>query len=265
MLLPSVSRLRALEAITVLASGSLALLACAPLVDAPAGADGTFNALVALALPIAAISSTALLSYVFRRRTLELHRARLAEAQLKYKARAELNEARYMEKSDLLEITLGHMNQGIAFVNSEGKLLIFNKRAVEYSGIDEAQFASPEFALPVDVRLIFREQWKQGEFGINGELLPADVREYFLTGKGTLPRSYVRRRPNGTVLEVRTEPLPSGGMVQSFTDITELVAAKDAAEAGARAKSAFLATRATKFARRSMACSGWQRCCATPD
>ena len=57
-----------------------------------------------------------------------------------------------------------------------------------------------------------------------------------------MPKSYVRRRPNGTVLQVQIEPLPSGGMVQSYTDITELVAAKEAAEAGARAKSAFLAT-----------------------
>src|SRR5262245_17490998 len=108
--------------------------------------------------------------------------------------------------------------------------------------MDETQFASPEFAFPIDVRVIFAEQWKEGEFGANGELLPEDVRQYFLTGKGTLPKSYIRRRPNGTVLEVRTEFLPSGGMVQSYTDITELVAAKEAAEAGARAKSAFLAT-----------------------
>jgi hypothetical protein len=92
----------------------------------------------------------------------ELHRQRLAEAQVKYKARAELNEARYLEKSDLLEITLGHVNQGIAFVNAEGKLLIFNKRAVEYAGMDETQFASPEFAFPIDVRVIFAEQWKGG-------------------------------------------------------------------------------------------------------
>ncbi len=36
--------------------------------------------------------------------------------------------------------------------------------------------------------------------------------------------------------------MPSGGMVQSYTDITEIVRAKEAAEAGARAKSIFLAT-----------------------
>jgi CheY-like chemotaxis protein/nitrogen-specific signal transduction histidine kinase len=36
--------------------------------------------------------------------------------------------------------------------------------------------------------------------------------------------------------------MPGGGLVQSYTDITELVRAKEAAEAGARAKSIFLAT-----------------------
>jgi signal transduction histidine kinase len=85
-------------------------------------------------------------------------------------------------------------------------------------------------------------QWQIGEFGPNGELLPSDVRKYFLTGEGQLPSNYVRRRPNGTVLQVRSEPMPGGGVVQSYTDITELVRAKEAAEAGARAKSIFLAT-----------------------
>ena len=68
---------------------------------------------------------------------------------------------------------------------------------------------------------IFLAQWKNGEFGPNAELLPEEVRQYYFHGKGTLPKSYVRRRPNGTVLQVQIEPLPSGGMVQSYTDITE--------------------------------------------
>ena len=178
-----------------------------------------------------------LFAYLRFQRLAENYRQQLAEAQARYKARADLSEARYAEKSDLLEITLAHMNQGIALVDREGKVLIFNKRSVEYCGIDETQFT-----LPADVKDIFAVQWQNGEFGLNGELLPEDVRQYFLKRTGTLPRSYIRRRPNGTVLEVRTEFLPSGGMVQSYTDITELVAAKEAAEAGARAKSAFLAT-----------------------
>jgi signal transduction histidine kinase/DNA-binding response OmpR family regulator len=238
---PTRSRIRALEATAGIASVSLALtLGCIWLTTPPA-AEPAYS-LIAVGAFIATVLVLAVFAYILHQRPAEIHRQRLAEAQVKYKTRAELNEARYMEKSDLLEITLGHVNQGIAFVNAEGKLLIFNKRAVEYAGMDEMQFASPEFAFPIDVRVIFTEQWKKGEFGPNGELLPEDVRQYFLTGKGTLPKSYVRRRPNGTVLEVRTEFLPSGGMVQSYTDLTELVTAKEAAEAGARTKSAFLAT-----------------------
>ena len=164
-------------------------------------------------------------------------RRRLAATEQRYRARVELTEARYAEKSEVLEFTLAHMNQGIAMVNPQGQVLMFNQRGVEYSGIDETQFK-----LPANVKDIFAVQWKNGEFGENGELLPEEIRQYFLTGKGALPRSYVRRRPNGTVLEVRTEVLPSNYIVQSYTDITELARAKEAAEAAARAKSIFLAT-----------------------
>ena len=204
--------------------------------DAVSRESAGFGAVV-LSAGLAIALAAALLAYLRYHKLSENHRRQLAEAQARYKARADLSEARYAEKSDLLEITLAHMNQGIALVDREGKVLIFNKRAVEYSGIDETQFA-----LPADVKEIFAAQWANGEFGADGELLPDDVREYFLKRTGTLPKSYVRHRPNGTVLEVRTEFLPSGGMVQSYTDLTELVTAKEAAEAGARAKSSFLAT-----------------------
>jgi signal transduction histidine kinase/CheY-like chemotaxis protein/HPt (histidine-containing phosphotransfer) domain-containing protein len=165
----------------------------------------------------------------------------LEELRAKYKARAELSDTRHAEKSELLEIALAHVNQGIALVDSEGMVLVFNKRAVEYTGLDETRFAM-EFPLPFAAKEVVAAQWKAGEFGPNGELLPEEIRRYFLEGVGTLPKTYVRRRPNGTVLQLRVEDLPSGGMVQSFTDITELVAVKEAAEAAARVKSDFLAT-----------------------
>ena len=189
------------------------------------------------------LTALAILTFTYGRyqRPAERERQQLEELRARYKARAELVTTRHAEKSELLEIALAHVNQGIALVDSDGMILVFNKRAAEYSGIDDARFAL-EFPLPFSAREIFAAQWRNGEFGPNGELLPTEVREYFLHGVGTLPKSYVRRRPNGTVLQLRVEPLPSGGMVQSFTDITELVAAKEAAEAAARAKSVFLAT-----------------------
>jgi signal transduction histidine kinase/CheY-like chemotaxis protein len=62
------------------------------------------------------------------------------------------------------------------------------------------------------------------------------------------PQVYERRRPNGRMLEVRSTPLPGGGAVRTYMDITErteaaaaLQAAKEQAEAASRAKSEFLA------------------------
>src|SRR5438034_2335984 len=190
---------------------------------------------VTLASAALALGLFGMLFASFRYLRLEDREWQMARA--RYEARAV-----HTEDVDLLEITLAHMNQGIAFVDREGKVLIFNKRAVEYSGAEGSGSGVSRLALPMHVSDIFLAQWKNGEFGPNAELLPEEVRQYYFHGKGTLPKSYVRRRPNGTVLQVQIEPLPSGGMVQSYTDITELVAAKEAAEAGARAKSAFLAT-----------------------
>ncbi|HEY1736964.1 MAG TPA: ATP-binding protein, partial [Methylovirgula sp.] len=145
-------------------------------------------------------------------------------------------EALYIDNFALLELTLDYLNQGLVMVSPEGQILIFNKRALEYSGVDKSKFP-----LPAPAKDVFRWQFENGEFGPGGSLMPEDVRNYFFKGIGTLNRSYIRRRPNGTILEVRTEPLPNGGYVQTYADITDIARAKEAAEEAARAKSAFLA------------------------
>jgi signal transduction histidine kinase/DNA-binding response OmpR family regulator len=230
-------RIRASEAMIVIANFWLLLIVGWIWISHPGSAQSAHSTVMILGAGLVLALIAVLFAYLRFQRLSEIQRRHLAEAQARYKARADVSEARYAEKSDLLEVTLAHMNQGITLVDREGTVLIFNKRAVEYSGIDEAQLT-----WPTNVKDVFAIQWQNSEFGPNGELLPEDVRQYFLKRTGTLPKSYIRRRPNGSVLEVRTEFLPSGGMVQSYTDITELVAAKEAAEAGARAKSAFLAT-----------------------
>ncbi|TFW05894.1 PAS domain S-box protein, partial [Oxalobacteraceae bacterium OM1] len=65
------------------------------------------------------------------------------------------------------------------------------------------------------------------------------------------PQHYERMRPNGSVLEIRSSPLPQGGYILNMVDVTErkrhetelrtTLAAKEAAELASHAKSDFLA------------------------
>ncbi len=84
-------------------------------------------------------------------------------------------EAMYIENFALLELTLDHLNQGLAMVSPDGQILIFNKRMLEYSGVDQNNFK-----LPARAKDVFRSQIERGEFGPEGSLMPEDVRNYFL-------------------------------------------------------------------------------------
>jgi signal transduction histidine kinase/CheY-like chemotaxis protein len=151
---------------------------------------------------------------------------------------------RLLESRQELSATLENISQGIVMIDGNGKLPVINRRAFDLLG------------MPKELRsgdLTFQElvDWQLGthEFG------PPDTWDEPL---GTMLRSdgfitrenvtYERTRPNGTVLDVRTQTLSDGGAVRTYTDITErkrseaaLAAARDAAEAASRARSEFLA------------------------
>lgn len=146
------------------------------------------------------------------------------------------NRSNFEGKSDLIKKTLNYMNQGVAVVRPDGRFWFYNRRALDYTGVSEESLP-----FPPTTRAVFAEQMRNEEFGPNGELLPEEVRAFLLEGKGRPPKSYIRRRPNGTVLEIRSDPMPDGSLIQTYTDITELAEAKEAAEAAARAKTNFLA------------------------
>lgn len=162
---------------------------------------------------------------------------KLSVAEKKYATVLNFNATIFEGKSELIEMTLNHMNQGVAVIRPDGKFWLYNKRALEYTGVTEEELPFPPCA-----RDVVQTQLRNQEFGPNGELLPPEVREFLMEGKGRPPKSYVRTRPNGTVLEIRSDPMPDGSLIQTYTDITELARAKAAAEAAARAKASFLAT-----------------------
>ncbi len=159
-------------------------------------------------------------------------------------AEAARNGERAIEKSEELGTTLEHMSQGLMMIDPEGRVRVLNRQAV-------ALLDLPEHFL--HTRPLFRDilawQWQTGEFGNEGETLDEAVREYVRKGGLTMTVPvYERTRPNGRVLEIRSTALPGGGIVRTYTDVTEktrsaqaLAKARDAAEAATRARSAFLA------------------------
>jgi diguanylate cyclase (GGDEF)-like protein len=141
------------------------------------------------------------------RRSAKLRRARDA---------LDASEARAHEKSRELEITLDHMNQGLMMIDAQGRIAVVNDRAIDLLG------------LPPDVRLrpkykdIIASRLAAGEYGNEGDGLRQDVRAMFKSGGLTADVPlFERTRPNGAVIEVRSEALPDGGVVRTFTEISQ--------------------------------------------
>jgi signal transduction histidine kinase/CheY-like chemotaxis protein len=88
---------------------------------------------------------------------------------------------------------------------------------------------------------------------LRGEYGPGDVEDLVAErvekARNFSAHCFERERPDGTVIEVRGTPLPGGGFVTTYTEITDrkraermLIHAKDKAEEMARVKANFLAT-----------------------
>lgn len=72
---------------------------------------------------------------------------------------------------------------------------------------------------PIDLETLIRFNAEHGEYGSVD--VEAYVAEAMNKARHPEPHSFERTRPDGTVLEVKGTPLPEGGFVTSYTDITE--------------------------------------------
>jgi signal transduction histidine kinase len=153
-------------------------------------------------------------------------------------------ESALAENSALLETTFENMSQGIAVHDSDLKLVAFNRRYIEIGGYPRNLI---RLGLPFED--IVRFNAERGAYGHDDDL---DVeqqisRRMMLARQGEALRGE-RGGPNGTVLAVRRDPLPNGGLVVTLTDTTErkraedqMLKAKEEAELADRAKTEFLA------------------------
>jgi diguanylate cyclase (GGDEF)-like protein len=120
-------------------------------------------------------------------------------------------------KSRELELTLNHMTQGIIMMAPDRKVPVINQRAIELLDLPKSM-ASPSTTFDD----ILNHQRHCQEFGKDGIAVEPAIWDFIKQGGGsTSVPFYERVRPNGTALEIRSVALPDGGLVRTYTDITE--------------------------------------------
>ena len=135
--------------------------------------------------------------------------------------------ARRRAAEAVLAAILDHVNQGIMMIDANRRVAVCNRRGLEMLDIPAGLMASrPLFD---DV---LRYQWDHGEFGPDGAGVEAAVRQFVLSGGLSAEvHCYERRRPNGAALEISSIPLPDGGTVRTYVDVTAVRERKAALQA----------------------------------
>jgi signal transduction histidine kinase/CheY-like chemotaxis protein len=142
-------------------------------------------------------------------------------------------------RGEELRVTFDNMVQGVLMFDGAMKVAAWNRQVLELLKIPESFLAGgPNYAD------FIRYLARRGEYGaVDPE---AEVQRFTATVGER--RTFERTRPDGTALEIRHSPMPEGGIVVIYSDITErkhyeetLTAARDQAEAMSRTKSSFLA------------------------
>jgi diguanylate cyclase (GGDEF)-like protein/PAS domain S-box-containing protein len=112
-----------------------------------------------------------------------------------------------------LRDTLEHIDQGISMVDAELRVVAWNRRFLELLDFPESLFNER-----TTFEDVIRFNARRGEYG------PGDVEEQVKRrvelARRFEPHVFERTRPDGTILEIRGKPLPGGGFVTTYTDVT---------------------------------------------
>lgn len=113
-----------------------------------------------------------------------------------------------------LRIVVDHFPGGILLFDSDLKLVLCNDLQKKLLNYPPALF---EYGLP-SLEQIIRFNAVRGEYGPGD--VEAHVQERMRLASLRVPHHYRRKRPCGTVLEVRGVPLPGGGFLTTYIDVS---------------------------------------------
>jgi PAS domain S-box-containing protein len=129
--------------------------------------------------------------------------------------RVEERTAELARQTAILESTMEAIDQGITMFDRD---LNLTARNAEFNRMFELSL--DRFPIGTNLAEMLRHNAENGEYG-DGDI-EAMVHERLVLATKFEPHRFERARPNGTVLEIRGNPLPDGsGFVTTYTDITE--------------------------------------------
>ena len=124
------------------------------------------------------------------------------------------NESSLRRERQLLNVTTENMDQALSVFDGDLNLVVVNHKFSSLLGL-------PAELSRVGTRFedIMRYNAERGDYG------PGDVeelvRERVELAKNTVPHQFERTRPDGTSLLITGNPMPGGGFVTTYADITE--------------------------------------------
>jgi diguanylate cyclase (GGDEF)-like protein len=131
--------------------------------------------------------------------------------------RASRSEAISRSKSLELENTLDNISQGILMVDGDDRIAVMNRQCARLLGLSET-FVTETHTYSELIEYLT----KAGEFGgPDAEAGRRALDKVWLPNAAEQFPVHEHRRPDGTVLTIRTRGLPHGGFVRTLSDVTK--------------------------------------------
>ncbi|MFZ1413427.1 MAG: PAS-domain containing protein [Defluviicoccus sp.] len=119
-----------------------------------------------------------------------------------------------VRKAAILELTLDAMEQGISVVDADLNVVVFNRRLLDILGLPTDRFRPGD---PFEE--FVRYNAERGDYGPGA--VEEQVQSRLALARSPAPHCFERTRPDGTVIEIRGTPIPGGGFLTTYTDVTE--------------------------------------------
>ena len=121
-----------------------------------------------------------------------------------------------MSRHEILRDTLQNIRQGICAFDEDFRATLWNRRFLELIA-----FPPERMTVGTTLHEMVRFNEARREYGEAGEKFDTLLARQLDPSRRGRPDVYERRRPDGTVLEIATNPLPGGGFVAVYTDVSD--------------------------------------------